>query len=283
MEKSCMLNIKSKYNSLTKAEKRIADFILKKSNDVLKMSAEELANNADTAKSAVVRCCKSLGFDGYTELKLALSADLAKNKKFSYIPYVYEDDSVSEILNKVFSADIKTLHDTAERIDRKTVEKVVDVLAKANMIHIYGIGTSIAIATDFQYRLMQLGYNAMCYTDGPTIKISSMNIKDGDVAIGISHSGRTIATVDALQSAKENGAKTVCITSYPESVITKVSDYSIEIFSDEIQYPMEAISARVAHLSVIDSLAIALSAKDYEKATERYKKSFEIINTLRYE
>lgn len=283
MKKSCLLSIKSRYESLTNTEKRIAKFILEHGEDVLKMTAEELAGNSDAAKSAVVRCCKSLGFEGYSELKLSLAAELAKNKEFGFVPHIHRDDNVSNILDKIFSANIKTIHDTAERIDRKTVEKVIELLKSANIIYIYGVGTSIAIAQDFQYRLMQIGYNAVCYTDVPTMKISAMNIKEGDVAIGISHSGRTKATVDALRDAKKSGAKTVCITSYPESVITKESDYSIEIFSEEIQYPMEAISARIAQLSVIDALAISLSAKNYERATERHRKTFEIINTMRYE
>ena len=120
------------------------------------------------------------------------------------------------------------------------------------------------------------------FNDVPAMKVSTMNIKPGDVAIGISHSGRTVATVDALKRAKEQGAKTVCITSYPESEITKICDYPIEIYSDEIQYPMEAISARIAHMSVTDALAVALSSENYEEAEKRAKKTYELVNTVRF-
>ena len=282
MDASCLIAIKNKYGTLTNAEKRIADFILENREAVIKMSAEKLAENANTAKSAVVRCCKSLGFEGYSQLKLALAVDLSKNKQFNYVPYIYPHDGVGDILDKVFSANVKTLHDTAEKIDRECIEKVVDLLAGANMIYIYGMGTSSGIVNDFQYRLMQLGYNAISYTDVPSMKISTLNIKHGDVAIGISHSGRTVATVEVLALAKESGAETVCITSYPLSPITKVCDYSVEVFSDEIQYPMEAISARIAHMSITDAIAVALSAKDYENAFERSAKTHELINTVRY-
>lgn len=282
MNDSCLLMIKNKYDLLTNAEKRIAEFILKNSEAVIKMSAEKLAENAQTAKSAVVRCCKSLGFDGYSSLKLALAVDLSKNKQFNYVPYIYPHDSTGDILDKVFSSNVKTLHDTAQKLDRACLHQVVELLSKSHMIYIYGMGTSSAIVNDFQYRLMQLGYNAVSYTDVPSMKISTLNIKKGDVAVGISHSGRTVATVEVLELAKAAGAETVCITSYPNSQITKVSDYSIEVFSDEIQYPMEAISARIAHMSIIDTIAVALSAKDYENAFERSAKTYELINTVRY-
>ena len=282
VEKLCLLTIKNKYEVLTKTEKRIAEFVLKNSSEVVQMTADELATVVDCAKSAVVRFCKSVGFKGYADLKLALAVELSKNKKLNYVPYIYPDDNASDILDKVFSANVKTLHDTADKIDRKALQMAVDLLSSARIIYVYGVGTSMVLVNDFQYRLMNLGFNALGFTDVTFMKTSSLNIGEGDVAIGISHSGRTVATVDALKLAKKAGAKTVCITSFADSPITKESDCPLEIFSDEIQYPVEATSARIAHFSVIDAITIALSAKDYEKAYERSAKTRELINSVRY-
>lgn len=280
--RSCMYAINHNYDSLTGVEKKVADFILQNREKVVHMSVADFAAGANVAKSAIIRCCKSLGFEGYSELKMALAMELSKNKQLNYVPYIYPTDNASDILDKIFSANVKTLHDTAEKIDRRTLQSVVDLLDKANAIYIYGIGTSAALVNDFQYRIMQLGYTAFCYTDVPSMKISTLNIRKGDVAIGISHSGRTIATIDALKLAKESGAGTVCITSYPGSPITTESDHSIEVYSDEIQYPMEAISARIAQISVIDTITIALSAKNYDATVARSMRTHELVNTIRY-
>ena len=129
---------------------------------------------------------------------------------------------------------------------------------------------------------MQIGKIAICVSDIPSMKVSTLNIKEGDVAIGISHTGRTIVTIDALQLARKKGAKTFCITSYPGSEITRNVDYAIEVYSDEIDYPMEAISSRVAHLSVIDAITTAVSAKNYEVAQERAEKTHSLIETIRH-
>ncbi len=279
---SCLNAIKNHYATLTVTEKKVADYIQKNSDRVITMSVAEFAENASVANSAIVRCCKSLGFEGYAELKMTLAMELSKNKQLNYTPYIYPTDDASTILDKIFSANVKTLHDTAAQMDRKLLQKVVELLDKAHAIYIYGIGTSAAIVNDFQYRIMQLGYTAFCYTDVPSMKISTMNIREGDVAIGISHSGRTIATIEALKLAKENGAQTVCITSYPGSHITREANFPIEIFCDEIQYPMEAISARIAHISVIDTLTIALSARHYEATQKRTQAAHALINTIRY-
>lgn len=281
-QKKCLLTIKNHYAELTATEQAVADYILQNSQEVIHMPIATFAENAGVVKSAVIRCCKSLGFEGYSDMKIALAMDLSQNRKLNYNPYIDTDDDVGAILDKVFSSNVKTLHDTAEKIDRNVLRTTVNLLDGANVIYIYAIGTSAGIAQEFQYRLMQIGKTALCINDVPTMKVSSLNIKEGDVAIGISHSGRTIATIEALQAAKKQGAATLCITSYPGSKITENSDYSIEIYSDEIDYPMEAISARIAHLSVIDALTIAISAQNYETAQERAKVTHSLIDTIRY-
>ncbi len=283
MEKRmCLSAIKVGYERLTGKEKQVASYILEHCDMVASMPIGELAEKAGVVKSVVTRFCQSLGFSGYTELKLSLSRELARNEQFNYSPYIHASDAPDAILDKIFSANIKTLHDTASGLNRKALQGVVDLLAEAKNIYIYGIGTSAGIVSDFQYRLMQLGFTVFCFTDIVTMKVSTLNIKPGDAAIGISNSGRTVATVDALRLAREKGAKTACVTSYPDSEITKHSDYPLVIFTDEIRYPIEAISARIAHISVLDSIAISLSAKQYDVAMKREAQIHDLINTIRY-
>lgn len=145
-----------------------------------------------------------------------------------------------------------------------------------------GIGTSAGIACDFQYRLTKIGLSAFFFTDVANMRVSALNIREGDAAIGISNSGMTAATADALALAREHGAKTVCVTSYPKCELVKNSDYPIVIKTDEIQYPTEGISARIAHISVLDSLAVSLSAKDFDRAVRRSAKIHDLIDELRY-
>lgn len=280
--KPCLLTIKNNYANLTTVEQAVADYILQNSRKVIHMSTASLAENAGVAKSAIVRCCKTLGFSGYSELKISLAMELAKNKKLNYTPYIDPNDDAGTILDKVFAANVKALHDTAEKLDRPTLQQVVDLLSRAGMIYIYAVGTSSAIANDFQYRILQIGGSALCITDVPTMKVSTLNIKEGDVAVGISHSGRTMATIEALKLARERGARTICITSYPGSEITRHCDHSIEIFSDEIDYPVEATSSRIAHLGIIDVLTIAMSAKNYDRALERARETHRLVDTIRY-
>ena len=70
---SCLNAIKNRYPSLTAVEKRVADYIQHNRERICSMSVSEFSHKADVTKSAIVRCCKSLGFAGYTELKMSLA------------------------------------------------------------------------------------------------------------------------------------------------------------------------------------------------------------------
>lgn len=281
-EKPCLSAIKTEYSRLTPKERSLADYILENYEAVVTMSTSELSQNAGVVRSVIIRFCQSLGFSGYTEFKLLLSRELARNEQFNFSPYIARSDAPSEILGKIFAANIKTLHDTAAGIDKDIFGKAVDVLSEANSVYVYGIGTSAGIAADFQYRLTTVGKSAFLFTDIAGMRVSTLNIRKGDAAVGISNSGRTAATVDALRFASAQGAKTICVTSYPSSAIVGASDFPIVIKTDEISYPAEAISARLAHISVLDSLAISLSSRRYGEAVRRSAKIHDLINDLRY-
>jgi len=45
---------------------------------------------------------------------------------------------------------------------------------------------------------------------------------------------------------------------------------------------MEAISSRIAHLSVIDAITIAISAQDYSSAQCRAMQTRNMVETIRY-
>ena len=85
MKSSCLLEIQNRYEKLTPTERRIADYIRANGPDVVHMSVQEVAEQTGAAKSAVLRCCKALGFDGFPALKISLSADLSKNSQMNFI------------------------------------------------------------------------------------------------------------------------------------------------------------------------------------------------------
>ncbi len=272
--------IHNMFSSLTKAEKRIASYIMASPQKAVHMKVKDLAAVCDTAPSAVTRFCDSLGLEGFADLKVSLAAELAVNEANEGA--FDKNDSHEAVFNKVFNSGVFALKNTLEMLDYNTVSKVIELLSNAKRILIFGVGPTAPVVQNVAHRFSGMGLQAYAYTDLLYIKDAAMNMREGEVAMGISHSGKTRVVVDALRFAKEAGANTVAITSFVDSLVYKESDYAISVFSDEESYPVEAVSARIAHTCVIDAIMMCLVAERFDDFSSRQKQRQKIIGDIRY-
>ena len=64
-----LFKLESKYPSFTKSEKKIADYILRRPQQILDMTTHTLANRTNTSPSSVVRFGYKVTDGGFQELK----------------------------------------------------------------------------------------------------------------------------------------------------------------------------------------------------------------------
>ena len=114
-------------------------------------------------------------------------------------------------------------------ISRDQVEKFIGLLVSvykdsSKKILVMGAGRSGLVGKAFAMRLMHMGFNV--YVLGETIVPS---IREGDLVIAISGSGRTRLIVAAAEAAKHVRAKIVAITTYPDSPLGKIADVVVRV------------------------------------------------------
>ena len=270
------------FKNLTETEQKLASYILDFPEKIVNMTAQELAGACGTVPSAVNRMCKSIGMEGFAKLKISLATALGnEDYNENNIPFDKED-TPKMIFNKVFNSGINTLKSTYQMIDFPKIEVISKKIASANRIFIFGVGTSSVVAIDTAYRFSQLDVQAYAYTDILQMNVMANNMKNGDVAFGISHSGRTKAVVDAMRSAKQAGATTIALTSFTKSLLYTESDYSISVYADEKNYPVEAVSARIAHMCVIDALMLSIASLNYEDYLKHISLRNAALDGIRY-
>ncbi len=277
-----LFKIHNYYRQLTDTEQKIADTILAAPQDAVKMTVKELADRCGTVPSAVIRFCKSIGAKGFSEFKISLSADLGSRTPDTDILPICDGDGTQKVFKNVFTSGIHTLEDTLSMIDFAQAEEIVTLLQRATRVCFFGVGTSSVIAMDAQYRFAQLGIPTAACTDILFMNVTAANLKNSDVAIGISHSGNTKATVNALRRAKKAGATTIAISSFAHSLLAKESDYQVIAFSDDRNYPVEAVSARIAHMCIIDALMMAFATRNYSDLQEHITERNAVLKEIRY-
>lgn len=253
--------------ALRASERKVAQFIIDEPTEAQHLTVIELGRRSGASEATVTRLCHALGCEGYTDFKRRLIADLAaaraRGTAVAGETYadVQEGDTLPAVVQKVLRMDVQALLDTAAVLDTAQLATAIELLLGARRIECYGVGGSGPVVQDAAYRLLRVGLEASCYTD-PHIQIAHAALLDADdVALCISHSGETRDTLDALLVAREAGARTIVITSFPQSPLARAADVKLLTAAVGNRWRGDEIPARIVQLSLVDALCVAVQLR----------------------
>jgi DNA-binding MurR/RpiR family transcriptional regulator len=275
-----LIKIKETIQDLSPSEKRVAQYILDNPADISHLSIGELSDKSGSSEATVVRLCKILGYNGYKDLKISITKDIAymsRDDEDEQYTDVEPGDELKSIIQNISYNNKKSIDDTLQIISYKAIEDTVEAIAAAQRIEFYGVGASYIIAFDAVQKFSRINKIALSYPD-PHLQIASAaNLKKGDVAIAISYSGETKDTYDSICVAKESGAKTISITKFGQSSISDVCDINLFVSAPEISIRSGAMSSRIAQLNVIDVLFAGVASKSFEQIKKHLSKTRKAI------
>jgi RpiR family carbohydrate utilization transcriptional regulator len=267
--------------SLSGEEKRLAEYILLHYASVPKLSLVQLAEEAMVSPGTVCDFCETMGFKGYHALHEALAEidSVAASVFFEGIDASFD---LRRTVKSVFDHITNVLTQTFESLDMDSMQQAVDAISVADQIVILGLGTSASVAQEFAFRLEWIGLNCNQYVD-PHRQLMAITLLDqDDVAIAISHSGRTKNIVNALKLARERGTKTICITDFPHSPITEYADIRLYPVHAESNLGVEMVATRAAHLALIDAIATSVALGNRKRAITSITLNERLLINLRY-
>ncbi len=249
------------------SEVAIADAILANPELASGMNISQIADKSGTSVASVVRFCKTLGFKGYPEFRMALigqlSRQIAQGTDLQLDGGITVDDSAAEVIRKIAYADALAIKTTAERLDVETFIKTVDAWEAASTIGIIGFASSGYVAMDLQLKLNRLGKRSVAWSDLHTALTSISLLKKGDVLVAISHSGTTLDIIDVISEFKEKGITIVLITNALRSPATAIADLTLFTSARETTLRSGATASRIAQLTVVDCLCVSLAQRNW--------------------
>ena len=75
-----MLKIRERYHQMSKGDKKISDFVLEHHDQILGMTAADIAQASGVSSASVIRYVKKMGADGLDGFKLELAAVREKGR-----------------------------------------------------------------------------------------------------------------------------------------------------------------------------------------------------------
>ncbi len=254
--------IDEKMGSLSKGQKRIANFLKDHYDSAVYITASKLGEIAGVSESTVVRFANELGFDGYPKLQEALQ-ELVKNELTASQRMKVSSDRIAKndkhIMRSVLESDLGRISETLENINPRDFDEAVDYIANAKRVYIVGGRSSSALSHFMDFYLNLMRDNVVNASTGAVTETFEhiFRIEEGDVLIGISFPRYSNKTVKAIGYAHQRGAKTIAITDSKQSPLVNDATISLIASSDMLSF----IDSLVAPLSLINALLVAISMK----------------------
>ncbi|MEV4623758.1 MurR/RpiR family transcriptional regulator [Asanoa sp. NPDC049573] len=284
-EPGLIVQISGLLPALSPAEQRVARLVVADPADAARRTITDLATAAETSEATVIRFCRSVGLEGYPQLRIRLAAEAARRVEPLDARVVGGDippgADLTQIIATIAFNDARAVEETAQQLDPEVCEAVVEALNGASRIEIYGAGASGFVASDFQQKLHRIGRTAYYWPDVHTALTSAALLGKGDVAMGISHTGTTADVLDVLDVARSRGAVTVALTNFPRSPIADVADHVLTTAARETTYRSGATASRLAQLTVVDCLFVGVAARNRAKARKALEVTAEAVRARR--
>jgi DNA-binding MurR/RpiR family transcriptional regulator len=271
--------------SLSPAEQRVGRLVVADPADAARRTITDLATGAETSEATVIRFCRSVGMEGYPQLRIRLAAEAARRVDPPDARVVGGDippgADMAQIIATIAFNDARAVEETAEQLDPAICEQVVEAISNAGRVDIYGAGASGSVAADFQQKLHRIGRAAFYWPDMHTALASAALLNKGDVAVGISHTGTTADVIEILEVARARGVTTVVLTNFPRSPVTEVADHILTTAARETTYRSGAMASRLAQLTVVDCLFVGVAARNRAKTRRALEVTAEAVQGRR--
>ena len=119
--------ITSKYNSLPKNQRKIAEYFINNFDNIPFLNVQDLSTATGASVASIVRFSQRSGFKGFSELRDAITGSLQKELHNREIFPLFEKRKVEkDLLTEVANLDIKNINDTLNLVGRKTFNYAID-------------------------------------------------------------------------------------------------------------------------------------------------------------
>lgn len=262
------------YEQFFEAEKKIADCIKSRKEDVVDMTVAELAAASGTSDATVSRFCRRCGFKSFQNLKMALAREVLEEKqKAIQVSNDIDRADKGQSLQNILANKVAELTETVNLMDEEALEQALQLLEQADLVQVAAVGNTAPTALDCAFKLNQLGIRAVSGTIWEGEAARAFNLTDKDVLLVISNSGTSRRLQALAEGVKENGAKIIVVTNNSASPLALLADVVLVTATREKLLTEDFWFSRIPAMLVVEILYLFLfsSRKDAAAHIRRFE------------
>ncbi|MCV0428554.1 MAG: MurR/RpiR family transcriptional regulator [Roseibium sp.] len=247
-------------DQLPKRLKQFADFIASNPDRVAVSTVAELAEGADVQPSAVMRFCQEMGFSGFSQMQKLFRSDYSQKwpDYATRLANLREQgaESPTALLAEFVEAGRSSLENLMTSVDAKALQEAVDVLARAETIHMIGFRRAFPVTSYLAYAFEKMDVPAVLHSGIANINMEHL-IRPNDAVIAVTFSPYTELTLELATKARAIGADIVAITDVVTSPLARIK--AIQLLVSE--FDVGDFRALSASLSLAIALAVSVGTR----------------------
>jgi len=265
---SLLFAIREQAPSLPKAERKAADYVLSEPEKAVYYNVAELAKQSGVSQAAIVRFCRRIGTEGYSDFKIRLSRDVFRSAPIRYLPNqeLEPEKEPATVVKDVIDSIQRSMAWLESLSDIHLLSRAADMIDAARMNYIFGIGASSLVAQDLYQKLIRIGIPCSAPLDTDLQITAACNLKKEDTVLVVSYSGETPAMLAVGEWARKKGAALITLTRETVNTLRSWANISLLVPSTEQILRPGAMVSRISQLAVIDMLYSLLLNKNLNSA-----------------
>ena len=274
MGKDIIALMLQEYQRFTRAERKIADYVLDHQEETQYISITDLSNQCGVAVSTVSLFCRKLKLAGFNDFKLELARAVLPAGSIPGGPSgeITPADTPVTVKSKVLHTAQEALNNAYYMLTEREVSRAVDLLQNAGQVICLGQGNHsvVALAAWAQFSTTSPKFKTIQDSHMQTVVLSTLSTRD--VVLYFSYSGATHELLEAAEVVRARGARLILVTRFSSSPASAYADTVLLCGPNEQPFQFGSSSALIAQLYVVEVLLSEFVRRDPEKA-EHYRQS----------
>lgn len=255
--------ISVQYNSFNALEKQIADYLLQNGAVCQHLSIREFADACGCGTASVVRFCRKLRYEGFTDLKYHIRSQQDNVPQDDIT--LRSGEGLTSMTEKALQYATLSLRNTVSGVDARTLDLAARSIMQAENIQLCAMGSASGVALAACSQFLSFGLPANFPIDELQQLRAAARMRPGDVLIGINYHNRAKNVADAFMAARKAGATTILITASSGGVISRYADFVFCTPQRRINNSLNISTTTLCQSMIVQLLILRIWQLDPEK------------------
>lgn len=273
---------KIQHLSLTRSERRIAEYILEHLDTIGLQTSTALAQDIGVSDTSIIRFIRKLGFKGYSEFRSEMAERLARRYNQTHPglspgeKYIKSQESLhqSSLLQDVQRYTLDNLQKSFATLEMSTVDRIADIILSSKRKFVAGFRGAACCAQYMSSKLLFLVPDVlpMLHADATALE-RLVDITHDDCLIVYSFPRYSELNFVLMDLAQTHGAKVILFTDQVTSPLAKRADIVVTAYVGGLGFT----NSYAVPLSLTEVVLLALSSRSDDKQAERMNYVDELV------